>query len=143
LYCDCSSTIRGADKIVVVADGKVAEQGTHDDLITKPQGRYKRLFEYSKRDARSSASLGNSASGSNEDKKDEEDTNWEDKFEEEAALKIDKNRALKMAAPDVSYILLGAIGSIMVGSICELIVKTAIFIHITCISSSAMGTPLQ
>jgi ATP-binding cassette, subfamily B (MDR/TAP), member 1 len=117
------STIRGADKIVVVSDGKVAEQGTHDELIAKPHGRYKRLFDSSKRDARATAvSSGKSilpdADGEEKDDEDKE-VNWEGKFEEEAAQKFSTRRALKMAAPDLPYIILGAVGAVLVGLICE------------------------
>lgn len=37
------STIRNADKIVVVSDGKIAEEGTHEELI-ELGGTYKRLY---------------------------------------------------------------------------------------------------
>lgn len=117
------STIRGADKIVVVADGVVAEQGSHDELIAKPHGRYKRLFNSSKRDARISVPTPNVSvvSGVVEVKKEEEEEeiNWEEKIEEEAVQKLDTSRALKMALPDLPYILLGAVGAVMVGSICK------------------------
>ncbi len=38
------STIQGADKILVVADGKIAEQGTHEELLAK-NGIYAHLIE--------------------------------------------------------------------------------------------------
>jgi len=38
------STVRIADRIAVVADGRITELGTHDELI-KAQGRYAHLFE--------------------------------------------------------------------------------------------------
>lgn len=37
------STVRQADHIVVLTDGKVAEQGSHDELVAL-DGRYARLF---------------------------------------------------------------------------------------------------
>jgi ATP-binding cassette subfamily B protein len=37
------STVRGADKIVVIDDGRVAEEGTHDVLIAK-NGRYSKMW---------------------------------------------------------------------------------------------------
>ena len=37
------STIRNADEIAVVLDGKIAERGTHDELIAK-DGTYKKLY---------------------------------------------------------------------------------------------------
>ena len=42
------STIRKADQILVVEDGRIAERGTHDDLIAKG-GRYYHLFTYQAR----------------------------------------------------------------------------------------------
>jgi ATP-binding cassette, subfamily B, bacterial len=38
------STVRMADRIAVVADGHIAELGTHDELL-KTDGRYAQLFE--------------------------------------------------------------------------------------------------
>tara|TARA_B100000700_G_scaffold329508_1_gene451466 strand:+ start:303 stop:2072 length:1770 start_codon:yes stop_codon:yes gene_type:complete len=38
------STIRNADRICVMEDGKIVEEGTHDDLLLK-EGRYKKLYE--------------------------------------------------------------------------------------------------
>jgi ATP-binding cassette subfamily B (MDR/TAP) protein 1 len=37
------STIRNADRIAVIFDGKVREIGTHDELMSKPDGHYRRL----------------------------------------------------------------------------------------------------
>lgn len=42
------STIRQADQIIVIENGKIAEQGNHDELIAK-QGRYYELFTYQSR----------------------------------------------------------------------------------------------
>ena len=38
------STIRDADLIVVMEDGDVVEQGTHDELIAR-EGAYSRLYQ--------------------------------------------------------------------------------------------------
>lgn len=37
-------TIRNADNIVVLKDGVVAEQGTHDELLSKPSGVYAEMW---------------------------------------------------------------------------------------------------
>ena len=42
------STIRKADQILVIEDGQIAEQGTHNELIVK-EGRYYNLFTYQAR----------------------------------------------------------------------------------------------
>ncbi len=42
------STIRKADQILVIENGRIAEQGTHDDLIAA-EGRYHNLFTYQAR----------------------------------------------------------------------------------------------
>jgi subfamily B ATP-binding cassette protein MsbA len=42
------STIRRADQILVIEDGKIAEQGTHEELIKK-EGRYYQLYTYQAR----------------------------------------------------------------------------------------------
>ena len=42
------STIRKADQILVIENGRIAEQGTHEELIVK-EGRYYNLFTYQAR----------------------------------------------------------------------------------------------
>ncbi|MBL1214729.1 MAG: ABC transporter ATP-binding protein [Ignavibacteriae bacterium] len=42
------STIRQADQILVIENGRIAEQGTHDELI-KAEGRYYQLYTYQAR----------------------------------------------------------------------------------------------
>lgn len=39
------STVREADKIIVLEKGAIAEIGSHDDLIKKPGGIYRKLYE--------------------------------------------------------------------------------------------------
>lgn len=39
------STLRTADKLVVLEKGRIAEQGTHDELVNKPEGVYAKLYQ--------------------------------------------------------------------------------------------------
>jgi ATP-binding cassette subfamily B multidrug efflux pump len=39
------STIQNADKIMVLEQGEIKEIGTHDELLKKEDGYYKRLYE--------------------------------------------------------------------------------------------------
>ncbi|MBU4419179.1 MAG: ATP-binding cassette domain-containing protein, partial [Candidatus Omnitrophica bacterium] len=39
------SSLRNATKIIVLAGGRIVEQGSHDDLINKELGVYRRLYE--------------------------------------------------------------------------------------------------
>jgi len=39
------STVRKADKILVIQDGKIAEQGKHEELIQIPNGVYRQFYE--------------------------------------------------------------------------------------------------
>jgi ATP-binding cassette subfamily B (MDR/TAP) protein 1 len=63
------STIRNADRIAVIAGGKVVEQGTHDELMANPNGHYFSLVD--KQDRRSSSMSSRTSSYTNLDKLDE------------------------------------------------------------------------
>jgi ATP-binding cassette subfamily B protein len=39
------ATVRKADRIVVLDGGEVKETGTHEELLRRPNGLYKRLYE--------------------------------------------------------------------------------------------------
>lgn len=111
------STIRNADKIAVIAHGQVVEFGSHDELITKENGRYKSLFESSKRGATIEA-LHKSKKASkrkDEEEEDEEEINWEEKINEEEDIEFDAKRARAMAMEDSFYFLIGLIGAVFSG----------------------------
>lgn len=114
------STIRNADKIAYISHGRVMEYGSHDELIEKHNGLYKRLFESSKQRAtlesvglRSEAvkGLGNS------DTTGEEDIDWEAQVDEEEKPISVAQRARSLAKPDIGYILIGAIGAVLFGGV--------------------------
>jgi ATP-binding cassette subfamily B protein len=39
------STLRKASRLLVISDGRLAESGTHRELLDKPDGIYRRLYE--------------------------------------------------------------------------------------------------
>jgi subfamily B ATP-binding cassette protein MsbA len=45
------STVRRADRIVVLDSGKIVEEGTHEELMTN-EGLYKQLYDIQFRDER-------------------------------------------------------------------------------------------
>jgi ATP-binding cassette subfamily B (MDR/TAP) protein 1 len=114
------STIRNADKIAVIASGQVIEFGSHDELMGKENGRYKRLFDSSKRDS-TMDSMGlrvATADKKVEDDKDEgEEIDWEEKVKEEEDIKFDSARARSMASPDAFYIFIGIVGAMLSGGV--------------------------
>jgi len=50
------STIRAADRIVVLNHGRIAEEGTHESLMVTPGGIYRRLYELAQIDEAATAS---------------------------------------------------------------------------------------
>ena len=38
------STLRDADKLIVIEHGKIAEEGTHKELLAKEDGVYNKLY---------------------------------------------------------------------------------------------------
>jgi ATP-binding cassette subfamily B (MDR/TAP) protein 1 len=103
-----------------VSDGKVQEQGSHDKLIKLPDGRYRRLFDSSKRGSTvDSVGLRNS-------KADTKTKGAKGGAEEDAMVTVDKEndegsfsaqRARAMARPDAMYLLFGSIGAVCAGGV--------------------------
>lgn len=113
------STIRSADRIAFIAEGKVMEYGTHEELIGRSNGRYKRLFESSKRRS-TVASVGlrkSSSVGNVKEDEEEEVEDWEAKIQAEEEQAFDAKRARQMARPDGGYMLLGAVGATIAGAV--------------------------
>lgn len=44
------SSVQHADKILVLKDGEIAERGTHDELVQRPNGLYRRIYDIQYKD---------------------------------------------------------------------------------------------
>ncbi len=112
------STIRNADRIAFIEDGVVKEFGTHDELLSRTHGRYKRLVDAQKRSSTLDSIGGASAAAKHVDgEEDEEEYDWKTEVEEEEKKAFSMTRARQMAAPDVGYMVIGSIGAILAGGV--------------------------
>ena len=120
------STIRNAERIALIAKGKVAEYGCHEDLMKKPHGRYKRLVESSKRRSTvDSVGLRRSTftidqvdeNGKEEQEVSEEEIDWDAEIKKEEDAAFSAKRARQMARPDLKYMLAGSIGTLVAGCV--------------------------
>ena len=110
------STIRNADRIAFVAGGKVREIGSHDELMQKPNGRYKRLVESQKRSSTVDLTAIKEGALVKSTSQDDEEGEKDDKeLEEDADKAFDAKRARQMALPDLKFLLFGALGAILAG----------------------------
>jgi hypothetical protein len=118
------STIRNADRIAMVAEGRVVEYGSHDELLKQSHGRYRRLFESSKQKAtvdtiglRLSVKKGTNDAGNGEEEEEEEVIDFEQKIQEDETNAFNAKRARGLAKPDASYFLIGSIGAVLAGGV--------------------------
>jgi ATP-binding cassette subfamily B (MDR/TAP) protein 1 len=117
------TTIRNADRIAFIGDGHVKEFGSHEELMEKPRGRYKRLVESGGRNASVvSLGIGNKKDlkpikDEKQEEEEEEKSDWKKEIEEEEQGQFNMGRARQLASPDMFYILIGSIGALMAGSV--------------------------
>jgi len=113
------STIQGADRIAVVENGKIVEIGSHDTLMAKPNGRYRRLQSLQNLDA---ARSGDSVKRPSMIKKSPDietpKKTKNDVGDEKEEIEIDKKeaaanakRARLLASGDTYYFVVGGIGA--------------------------------
>jgi len=110
------STVRKADRIAFIANGRLREIGGHDDLMNKPNGRYQRLVESQKR--KSSVNVADIKSDTLKDlEEDEEDVDFEKEEEQLASKAFNRADARNFAKPEINLYIVGIIGAIIAGGV--------------------------
>lgn len=124
------STVRHADRIAVIEAGKVREVGTHDELMEKPNGKYRRLIQLQNLDGSDDALLadldegGDKKSGrkkksrAKSKRRDDGDENGKDDASISSSddrAKENAKRARLMAKADVPLFLIGSVGAVLAG----------------------------
>ncbi|XP_057672647.1 ATP-dependent translocase ABCB1-like [Diorhabda carinulata] len=114
------STIRGANKIIVLENGSVVEQGNHDELMALQKEYYKLVMAQVKSTEQFGVSHQNKTDSSILQNEDEVKTpNQNEKYKEIDDFLVDNSVSIweivKMNAPEWPYILLACAGSIVVG----------------------------
>jgi ATP-binding cassette, subfamily B (MDR/TAP), member 1 len=110
--------VRNADKIAFIGKGSVLEYGSHADLVTREHGRYKRLFESSKRHATLDSVKSmkvHDVEGTEEEE--EKEIDWDSKIQEDEKKAFDRRRARAMDSPDVLYMMIGSVGAVLAGGV--------------------------
>lgn len=117
------STILKADRIAVIVDGMVREIGTHDELMRKVHGHYRRLQilqdmntdQVTKNQLRETVKSHDSSTV--HDISQGRSTNHEKALEDidNQAAKANAKRAWAMASEDRGYFVIGAIGAFIAG----------------------------
>lgn len=110
------STIRNADRIAVVADGVLKETGTHSQLMSKPDGRYRRLVEFQGMTGNEKKTTLKLADDEEEDDNIDNSSHGSiDEEEKKEQVKAHSSRARSMAKDDMCLFLIGGIGAIFAG----------------------------
>jgi ATP-binding cassette subfamily B (MDR/TAP) protein 1 len=114
------SSIQKADRIAVIYEGRVKEIGTHDELMAKPKGIYRKLQAFSDADQGASV-VADASKKKKKGKKGRGDALEEDEL---ASKETDKSRersnakrARMLAQDDWPYFLVGGIGALLVGAV--------------------------
>ena len=114
------STIRNADRIAVIANGKVREIGSHDELMAKQNGHYRRLQAF--QNLKGTEGDGLKAASTDMKYQRNSGKDLEHMTEPEFVLdedteKADAQRARVLAREDRVYFVIGSIGAVGAGLI--------------------------
>lgn len=116
------STITGADRIGVICNGKIREIGTHEELMAKPNGHYRRLQAFQDlQGSRESLGIQTMArrkrydsSRTAKESKVEVEERIEENIDKETA-KGNAHRARLLAGEDKRLFVIGGVGAIFAG----------------------------
>jgi len=111
------STIRNADRIAFIAKGKVTEIGTHDELMQKVNGRFRRLVRAQNRSSINIAAFKDTSASENKGSEKEEDEATDKQEDEDVNKYFDAKFARSLAMPDLKFISIGVFGSFVSGLI--------------------------
>jgi ABC-type proline/glycine betaine transport system ATPase subunit len=109
------SSIRRADRIAVIADGKLKEIGRYDDLMAKPKGHFRRLqaIQFGEEDAKSTKTKDKKKKKKMGAKSSSDDEEIDDVEKEKE--KMNAQRARLLAQQDAFYFTIGGIGALLAG----------------------------
>lgn len=110
------STIKNADRIAVIADGVLKEIGRHEELMSKRNGRYRRLVEFqSMTGAEKKNTMENAEEKEDEKLVDVSEHHLAVTAEEKEKEKKQSNRARLLANDDYGLFLIGTVGAVLAG----------------------------
>ena len=112
------STLRNADRIAFVEKGKVRELGTHEELMAKENGRYRRLQSLQNLDSTSTTEAKFDSDEHEVDEHEirtEEDVDNEEVELDKETVKTNARRAKLLAKGDGYYVLVGTVGAFLAG----------------------------
>ena len=111
------STIRNVDRIAFIAGGKVVEYGSHNELMSHADGRYKRLVESAQRRKSIAEAAAKTSAKKAVDEEEEGKPDYEAEIEEAEKSSFSIARARAMATPDFGFMFLGSIGAVLAGGV--------------------------